>query len=378
MRGKGPRGQRVKGSSEEPDIRAEQCEIAPDAEFGPDVVVRCRRLVVGAGVKVGVPGADGFRLPAGVRVDCDELVLGAGTSLGRSLLLAGGRLQFGPGSRVGHGGTFRVKDELVLGPACQFGPGNLVEGRRIRIGRELWTGPEVRIGGGSCFEVQSSLVAGYWLHLGMRVFVNTARPVTIGNEVGIGTGSSIFTHGAYQSALAGYPVSFAPVSIGDNCWLPGAVVNPGVSIGAGTVVGVGSVVNRSLPQGCLAAGVPCRVLKESVFPKSLSADEQRSFFRTFLADAAPMLAELTGSPAKSASDGLALEFGTSLVRFELDAARVVVEEGSRGATFFLLGERRVAGPAGRLSEKLRDLLRRHGIRFKTEVKDGAYQDWEEA
>jgi len=137
-------------------------------------------------------------------------------------------------------------------------------------------------------------------------------------------------------------------------------------------------VNRSLPQGCLAAGVPCRVLKESVFPKSLSSAEQRSFFRTFLADAAPMLAEFTGSPAKSASDGLTLELGTSLVRFESDAARVVVEEGSRGAAFFLLGEKRAAGPAGRLSEKLRDLLRRHGIRFKTEVKDGAYREWEEA
>ncbi|WP_425266834.1 hypothetical protein [Caballeronia pedi] len=46
-------------------------------------------------------------------------------------------------------------------------------------------------------------------------------------------------------------------------WLGGGVnVMPGVEIGDGTVVGAGSVVTRTLPANVLAAGVPCRVIRE--------------------------------------------------------------------------------------------------------------------
>ncbi len=55
----------------------------------------------------------------------------------------------------------------------------------------------------------------------------------------------------------------APVRIGDQCWIGGgAVIMPGVSIGAGTTIGAGSVVTRDIPPRVLAAGNPCRVLRE--------------------------------------------------------------------------------------------------------------------
>ena len=40
------------------------------------------------------------------------------------------------------------------------------------------------------------------------------------------------------------------------------IVLPGVTIGDNTVVGAGSVVTRDLPCGVVAAGNPCRVLRE--------------------------------------------------------------------------------------------------------------------
>ena len=56
--------------------------------------------------------------------------------------------------------------------------------------------------------------------------------------------------------------SARPVSIGNNVWLGGgAIVCPGVTIGADTVVGAGSVVVRDLPPGVVAVGNPCRVLR---------------------------------------------------------------------------------------------------------------------
>lgn len=53
-----------------------------------------------------------------------------------------------------------------------------------------------------------------------------------------------------------------PVTIGDNVWLGARVtVCPGVTIGQGAVIGAGSVVTRDIPGNTVAAGVPCRVIR---------------------------------------------------------------------------------------------------------------------
>jgi maltose O-acetyltransferase len=41
-----------------------------------------------------------------------------------------------------------------------------------------------------------------------------------------------------------------------------AIVLKGVSIGDNSVIGAGSVVTKSIPANCIAAGNPCRVIRE--------------------------------------------------------------------------------------------------------------------
>lgn len=54
-----------------------------------------------------------------------------------------------------------------------------------------------------------------------------------------------------------------PVTIGSDVWIGGgAILCPGVTIGSRTVIGAGSVVTRDIPDGVLAAGNPCRVIRE--------------------------------------------------------------------------------------------------------------------
>lgn len=54
-----------------------------------------------------------------------------------------------------------------------------------------------------------------------------------------------------------------PVQIGNNCWFGASVtVCPGVTIGDDCVIGAGSVVTKDIPEGCFAAGVPCRVIRK--------------------------------------------------------------------------------------------------------------------
>ena len=53
------------------------------------------------------------------------------------------------------------------------------------------------------------------------------------------------------------------VTIGDNVWIGGnTVICPGVHIGSNTVIGAGSVVTKDIPDWVIAAGNPCKVIRE--------------------------------------------------------------------------------------------------------------------
>lgn len=64
------------------------------------------------------------------------------------------------------------------------------------------------------------------------------------------------------------------VTIGDNVWIGGnTVVCPGVHIGNNVVIGAGSVVTKDIPDWCIAAGNPCRVIRK------ITDDDRRKLFR---------------------------------------------------------------------------------------------------
>ncbi len=68
----------------------------------------------------------------------------------------------------------------------------------------------------------------------------------------------------YKEDGTAYDDEYAkPIKIGSNCWLASnVVVIGGVTIGEGCVIGAGSVVTRDIPANSLAAGNPCRVIRE--------------------------------------------------------------------------------------------------------------------
>jgi maltose O-acetyltransferase len=54
-----------------------------------------------------------------------------------------------------------------------------------------------------------------------------------------------------------------PIVIGNNVWICGNVtINAGVTIGDDVVIGSGSIVTKDIPSGVVAAGVPCKVIRE--------------------------------------------------------------------------------------------------------------------
>ena len=54
-----------------------------------------------------------------------------------------------------------------------------------------------------------------------------------------------------------------PVKIGNNVWVGAGVhINQGVTIGDNTIIGSGSVITKDIPANVVAAGVPCKVIRE--------------------------------------------------------------------------------------------------------------------
>lgn len=54
-----------------------------------------------------------------------------------------------------------------------------------------------------------------------------------------------------------------PISVGNNVWIGmGVLVLPGVKIGNNSIIGAGSVVTKDIPEGVIAVGNPCRILRK--------------------------------------------------------------------------------------------------------------------
>ncbi|WP_414648706.1 DapH/DapD/GlmU-related protein [Clostridium sp.] len=51
--------------------------------------------------------------------------------------------------------------------------------------------------------------------------------------------------------------------MGNNVWIgAGVSINQGVTIGDNTIIGSGSVITKNIPANVVAAGVPCKVIRE--------------------------------------------------------------------------------------------------------------------
>ena len=108
------------------------------------------------------------------------------------------------------------------------------------------------------------------IHLGERVYFNFNCVVLDVCEVRIG--AFTFFGPAVQIYTAAHPMDAAArrtqefgreIDIGSDVWVGGgAIFCPGVSVGSGTVIGAGSVVTHDIPGGVVAAGNPCRILRE--------------------------------------------------------------------------------------------------------------------
>lgn len=89
--------------------------------------------------------------------------------------------------------------------------------------------------------------------------------VIFGDNVFIGPNCVFSTAGHPIDSVQrseGLEIAF-PITVGSDVWIGANVsVLPGVSIGNNTIIGAGSVVNKNIPDGVIAAGIPCKVIRK--------------------------------------------------------------------------------------------------------------------
>jgi carbonic anhydrase/acetyltransferase-like protein (isoleucine patch superfamily) len=175
--------------------------ITPDSPAG-------RRFAsFGAGSIIG--------FPTGALYGEAWIEIGTGTLIGTHVSLSAGML---PGHRLGD------QPVLQIGNGCVIGRGShLVAHHSIVIGDDVFTGP--------------------YVYITDQNHNYTDPDVPIGRQ---------------------WPSNTA-VSIGSGSWLgAGAIVLPGAQIGRNVVVAAGSVVRGAVPDRCVVAGVPAKVVREYV------------------------------------------------------------------------------------------------------------------
>lgn len=97
--------------------------------------------------------------------------------------------------------------------------------------------------------------------------IDVTRPwmINMGKNVQITAGVTILTHGYDWSVLKGVYGevlgSSGKVEIGDNVFVGmHSTILKGVNIGKNVIIGANSLVNKNIPDNCVAAGNPCKVL----------------------------------------------------------------------------------------------------------------------
>ena len=111
---------------------------------------------------------------------------------------------------------------------------------------------------------------GYNIELGKNFYANhnlvilDPAKVTFGDNVFIAPNCGFYTAGhPLDAERRNKGLEYAkPIRVGNNVWIGGnVIVLPGVTIGDNCTIGAGSVVVKDIPSNTVAAGNPCKVIK---------------------------------------------------------------------------------------------------------------------
>lgn len=127
------------------------------------------------------------------------------------------------------------------------------------------------MGEGAIFTPPICLDYGYRIKVGKNFFANHNLVIQDGGGVSFGDNAFIGPNCCFTTAehaidpeMRKQGIEIAkPISIGNNVWIgAGSTILAGVTVGDNTVIGAGSVVTKDIPPMSVACGVPCKVKRK--------------------------------------------------------------------------------------------------------------------
>jgi acetyltransferase-like isoleucine patch superfamily enzyme len=201
--------------------------------------------------------------------------IGKGSKIKIGTILKAKNINIGPNVSIGPF-CFIKAEELLIENNSVIKPFSVISTRKVVIKKFVHIAPFAVIS--SEFSENSKIEIGDHSRIFPYCWLDTGEGITIGNGVGVGGHSLIFTHGVWSDYLEGGPVTFGPVKINDNVWLPWRVfILPNVEIGKDSIVGANSLVNKSFKENSLIGGSPAKIIKEDII-QTLPVEEK--FART--------------------------------------------------------------------------------------------------
>lgn len=192
--------------------------------------------------------------------------IGKRTKLRFGTLLYSSKIEIGPNSKIGPF-TLIKSQELQIGERTIIKPLVILKTRKIVIANYVHIAPTCIIT--SEFTKNSSIEIGDHSRLFPFCWLDTGEGISIGKHVGVGGHTLMFTHGVWPNYVDGGPITFGPIKIEDNVWLPWRVfILPNVTIGKNAVIGGNSLINKDIEANSLAAGSPAKTIKEMSYDTS--------------------------------------------------------------------------------------------------------------
>jgi acetyltransferase-like isoleucine patch superfamily enzyme len=172
----------------------------------------------------------------------------------------GRNVTFGQGVVVRHPHKIRLGDDVVLDDLVLLDAKGTTN-RGITVGNGGFIGRGTIL---SCKNGDITLADG--VNIGFHAEIFSGSSVTVGRH-GLFAAYTYLVGGGHAFEESEAPViaqerTSAGIVVGENVWLgTGAKVLDGVTLGNDVVVGANAVVTDDIPSGCVAVGIPARVVR---------------------------------------------------------------------------------------------------------------------
>jgi len=210
----------------------------------------------------------------------DKLIIEDDVTIGDNVTIKTKNLHIGYGSTI-ESNTKISCESFEMGDNSFIGHDSKIIAKHFKCGDYVELHNHLFCNGDSTIEIGSNV----WI--GQNCILNARAPLKIGNGVGIGTYSCIWTHGMHGELLEGCTLyKVEPTIIEDDVWIVGSfnVIAGGLTIGEKAIILSGSQVTKNIPPRHVWAGIPATDITSKMKQppyKNVSLDEKYEMMKNW-------------------------------------------------------------------------------------------------